>query len=228
MQERRQHKRFIVEGMDIHSKMLFATEVNLLTISLGGASISLHKRLSIGSEYTLRIEYKDRTFSLKGTVVWEKLVDYRKNERGETVPIYEAGIQFKDVLTEKGTELIDFIEESIIPEPIKLRLKGTRVKIIKPEKTTILDYYTTYNVKKVSLGGMLIETDHEIEVNTKFQMELIFPDEKGSVKFRGRITSSLEIPDKTPNFYNTGIEFVEMSKEERGKLKEFINYLEKL
>jgi len=62
MQERRQHKRFIVEGMDIHSKMLFATEVNLLTISLGGASISLYRRLSIGSEYTLRIEYKDRTF----------------------------------------------------------------------------------------------------------------------------------------------------------------------
>ncbi len=228
MDEKRKYKRIIVEGMDVHAKMLFATEVNLLTISLGGASVSLHKRLSMGSEYTLKIECKDRTFSTSGVVVWERLVDYDKNEKGETVPIYEAGIRFKDVLTEKGTELIGFIEAIAAPETRNLRLKGTRARIIDPKKTTIVDYYTNFDVKKISLGGMLIETDHEIEVDIKFQMELIFPEERGSIKFRGRITSCMEIPGRTPNFYNTGIEFVEMSKEDRGILKEFINYLERL
>lgn len=228
MDERRKYKRIIVVGMDVHAKMVFATEVNLLTISLGGASVSLHKRLSMGNEYTLKIECKDRTFSTSGVVVWERLVDYGKNEKGETVPIYEAGIRFKDVLTEKGNELIDFIEALAIPEAQRLRLRGIRARIIGSKKTTITDYYTSYDVKKISLGGMLVETDHEFEVDTKFQMELIFPEEKGSIKFRGRITSSLEIPNREPKFYDTGIEFVEMSKEDRARLKEFLDYLEKL
>lgn len=226
MDEKRKFKRIIVEGMDVHCKMLFSTNVNLLTVSLGGASISLQKRLHMGSEYTLKIECKDKIFSIKGIVVWEKLADYAKDEHGEMVPIYTAGIKFKDILTGKGDELIDFIDENTAPEPTKLRLRGTRVRIAEPEKTTILDFYKSFNVKKLSLGGMLVESDHDLDAESKFLMELIFPEDKGSVKFRGRIASCLELPDKLPKCYDTGIEFVEMSKEDRSTLKEFIDFLE--
>ncbi|MEK6691776.1 MAG: PilZ domain-containing protein [Nitrospirota bacterium] len=227
MEEKRKHKRIMVLGMDIHGKMLYATDVNLLTISLGGASISLHKKLNIGSEYTLKVEYKDKVFSLKGVVVWEKLVDSEKDEKGETIPIYEVGLEFKDVLAEKGDELIDFIEAITVIETIKPRLRGTRVKIIKPVSSSIPDYYTSYNVINLSLGGMLIETDHAMKVDSKFQMEVIFPENKGLVECRGRVAFCSEIANKIPKSYNTGIEFVEMSKEGRSRLKEFIDSLEK-
>lgn len=222
MQEKRKFKRFIIEGMDVHCKMVLATEVEVLNISLGGALVSLNKRLNMGNEYTLKIDCGDNIVSLKGLVVWERLANLKKNENGELAPIYEAGLRFNETLSGKGADLIDFIEQNIIGKLSEARLTGTRVRILKPERATILGQYKSYYVKKLSQGGMLIETDQEFNKEERFQMELILQEGEYPINFLGRVASCLEMSKKVPVCYNTGIEFLGMSEENRSKLIGFI------
>jgi c-di-GMP-binding flagellar brake protein YcgR len=226
MEERRKHRRFLIEGMDIHCKMMFATEVRLLNISFGGAALSLSEKLNMGGEYTLKIESEESLVTVPGIVVWEKMVELNKNERGEMVPRYEVGIQFKDVFTYKGSELIDFIESNILEKQFKVRLKGLRVNIVEPEKATILGYHKHYSVKMISLGGMLLETDLKLEVDNKFHMELLFPEDNEQVQLLGRVAYCAEISGKMPRRYDAGIEFLEMGETGKKKIKEFITLLE--
>ncbi|HXX53094.1 MAG TPA: PilZ domain-containing protein [Thermodesulfovibrionales bacterium] len=226
MEERRKHRRFIIEGMDIHCKMLFSTEVRVLNISFGGAALSLSEKLNMGAEYTLKIESEESIISVPGIVVWEKMTELKRNERGEMVPHYEVGIQFRDVFTYKGNELVDFIESNLSEKKFRVRLKGLRVNIVEPEKATILGYHKDYTVKMISLGGMLIETDMKLEVDNGFHMELSFPEDKEQVQFLGRVAYCSEISGKIPRRYDVGIEFIEMEEYGKKKLREFIDLLQ--
>jgi c-di-GMP-binding flagellar brake protein YcgR len=226
MEERRKHRRFIIEGMDIRCKMLVSTEVRLLNISFGGAALSVSEKLKMGGEYTLKIESEESVISVPGVVVWEKMTELKKNERGEMVPRYEVGMRFKDVFTYKGNELIDFIESNILEKKFKVRLQGLRVNITEPEKATILGYHKNYSVKMISLGGMLLETDLNLEVDSRFQMELALPEDKEQVQFLGRVAYCSEISGKMPRRYDAGIEFIEMEEDGKKKLKEFIDLLQ--
>ncbi len=69
-QEKRHYERFIVDVMEINSKLIFANEVEILDISLGGVSVRVDRRLNIGNEYTLKIEDKSKAIFLSGAVVW--------------------------------------------------------------------------------------------------------------------------------------------------------------
>ncbi len=136
MLERRRYKRLVTEGLGIQCKMQFHTNVKLLNISSSGASISLDRRLTMGDEYSLHVECQESSILLKGVVVWKKIVGSKRNEKGEVIPIYEAGIRFNNVITEKGVEIIDFIERNLIPQRLKTRLRGVRVEITNHGKTT--------------------------------------------------------------------------------------------
>jgi c-di-GMP-binding flagellar brake protein YcgR len=228
MKENRQQKRFIIEDMDIQCRMLFATEVKLTNISLNGASLILNKKLNIGNRYILHIQSKDREIKLKGSVVWEKIAKLKRNERGENVPIYEVGLRFDDVLADKGVKLIDFIESNVITKNLKARLRGLRVNIIQPEKTTIFGYGKNFTVLRLGLGGMLIETKQRMDIDLKYSMEINFPEGEQSIKLLGRIASCLEIPETSPKRYDVGIEFIEISEKDSSKLKEFIDFLQNL
>jgi c-di-GMP-binding flagellar brake protein YcgR len=226
VKEKRKYKRFLIEGMDVQCNILFTTEVRLLNISLGGAALSLTKRLNMGSEYTLKIDSEDDTISLKGTVVWEKMTSVTREVRGRRLPVYEAGIRFNNVLTERGADLINFIRENISEDAVKTRVQGLRVNIIQPGKTVILDDRRTCSVKIISLGGMLLETEEALNTEGRFLMEIIFPEDKKSIRTLGRTAYCVEIPGKTPKRYDAGIEFIEMSEKDKARLKEFIDILQ--
>ncbi|GAB4418432.1 MAG: hypothetical protein OHK0032_14400 [Thermodesulfovibrionales bacterium] len=220
VQEKRQHKRFIVEGLDIQAKTIFSTEVNILDISLGGACISGTKRLNIGNEYTLKIEGRDSTISLSCIVVWEKLSGNRKTQSGEIVPVYRVGMQFKEGLTQKLNEVLDFIKEnSIIKEN---KLKGIRFKI-HPGKA-VINYPKVYAVKKISMGGILMVADEPLPVEENFHMEISIPDEE-PIHFLGRVASCIEIPDMVAKCYDIGIAFFEILDNDRSRLSAFIDLL---
>jgi len=228
MQERRRYKRLVTEGMNIQCRMQFHTNVSLLNISPSGASIALDRRLSMGDEYTLHVECQDNSILLKGVIVWEKIVGSKKNERGEVIPIYEAGIKFDNVITEKGLEIIDFIEKNLTPQRFRTRLRGVRVDVTSKNTTTITDYHKSYYVLKISEGGMSLETDEPYNINERYDMELKLLEKEGSIRFTGRVASVIEMADRNPPRYETGIEIVDISKEDRERLKGFIDYIEQL
>ena len=188
-EKKRKYKRVEIEGMDIQCKMQFATEVRLLNISFSGASIRLNKRLHMGSKYRLHLERGKTAITMNSIVVWEKMVTSQRNEKGDLVPIYEVGIKFEDVLSDKGAGLVSFIEKNFIQKEHRPRLRGLRVEIVEPEMSVIAEYPKNYYVSKISQSGMLLETDLPLNVESTFNMELNLPGEKESVKLTGRVAT---------------------------------------
>jgi c-di-GMP-binding flagellar brake protein YcgR len=221
-EDKRQFKRFSIQGKDVHCKMHVATDVRLLNISLSGGSIRLHRRLNMGSRYHFHIEAGNGKITLNCVVVWEKMVASQKNEKGDMLPVYEVGIKFDEVLSDKGNEVIQFIENNLSQEEFRARVRGLRVEIIKPDKTVISDQLGNYNVIKISQSGILIDSDYKLDVESKFTMELSLPEERGSVKFMGRVASCSETHEADSRGYETGIEFLEMSNTDKSKIQEFI------
>jgi hypothetical protein len=133
-----------------------------------------------------------------------------------------AGIEFKDVLTQKAAHLIDFIKK--IVDIKDKRLKGIRVKIRTHEKA-VLCWMETYLVKVIGLGGMLIEMKHELPVEDVFQMELTFPDDDIPIHFRGKIACCQEVQTEGVRHYKTGIEFIDMEMGDKSRIEAFVDLL---
>jgi hypothetical protein len=91
---KRRYKRFIVDGMNIYTKMIFSSEIEILDISTGGARIKSTENLKLGSSILIIFENKKIQFPIMCTVIWEKLSGSINNAYGEFVPVYESGIKF--------------------------------------------------------------------------------------------------------------------------------------
>ncbi len=230
--DKRRFRRFTVDVMEINGKLILANEVEILDISVGGASVRADRRLNIGNEYTLKIEDRMKAVSLKGEVVWSVLSEVRKAPGGEMVPIYTAGMRFSDMSVENAMALKDFIEshekcyllQDAMYELGDLRL-NIRFCVDTPEKV-FLDSPESYRVRKLSLGGMLIESNRALEVEDRFPMEISFPDDT-LVTFSCRVASCLKVKGGGKRNFDVGIEFIEMSKKDAKKLREFIGKLQR-
>lgn len=225
-EERRRYKRLSVEG--IHGSILFSSEVGIINISVGGAAIETTRRLNIGAEYTLKLEDRGRAVALKGIVVWAVLAEGKKGPRGEVVPVYRAGVEFTETLTGKSLELVEFIESH--KKGLDERLSGLRFKINAPEHA-VLRVPLSYNVRKLSLGGMLMESSQALTAGEMFPMEIYLNDGK-VITFTGRVASCIEVPIARANVpggshgvYHIGIEFMDMSEACRHNLSDYISSL---
>lgn len=227
--ENRRHNRFPVDTMEISGRINLTNPVDITDISVSGISLRTDKRLNLGGEYTLKIEEKNKKISVKGTVVWSTLSGSRKSANGDMVPLYLAGMRFTDVATDKINELITFIEEhkqkgSVVGEVHDLsgRRFNLRFRINLDGKTT-LDCPESFTVKKISISGMLIESNTPFESEDKLSMEFSLPDNT-SIRFLGRVASCSPATDKD-DMYAVGIEFSDMPQEHSRQLREFISRL---
>lgn len=223
MHDKRGYKRFRLNNHEVHGKMVLATEVKVLDISIGGISLQANRRLNISSDYTLTLE-GSKTISLKGTVIWCSLKETREGFKGEIVPIYSAGMKFKDMTAERTAELQHFIENHKA-EAVHVN-GGTRLNIrfhIKDQKKTILVYPDDYKVKTISLGGMLIECAQNLEIESRIPMEM-FIHNGNPLRFVGRIASSQSKDTEGQRQYNIGIEFLDLTETDRKVLAAFIEH----
>src|SRR4030066_159237 len=120
---------------------------------------------------------------------------------------------------ETTTMLINFIEENKI-RTLEKRLAGVRFKIVTPQDSKI-DYPYKYEVKKMSLSGMLVETEYALDLNSNYDIELFLGD--NVLKIIGRIAYCEKIDSDDVTKYNIGIEFAEVSDNDKVTLKEFLN-----
>jgi c-di-GMP-binding flagellar brake protein YcgR len=203
--------------------MVLATEVKVIDISISGISLKANRRLNIGSDYTLKLEGND-TISLRGTVIWSSLNETRKGSQGEMIPIYSAGMKFKDMSAERITEL-QYLIESHKLEEVNVT-GGTRQNIrfhIKDPENAILMYPDDYKVKTISLGGLLIECSRNFEIESRIPMEMFIHDDN-TLKFVGRV-ASCQVKDKEgQKQYDIGIEFLDLTEKDRKVLSSFIDH----
>lgn len=216
--KKRKHKRYPVDGL--HGNMLLASDVNIINLSLGGAAIEAEKRLNIGREYTLKLEGGKEPLALKGVVVWSVISRSRQTAKGDSVPVYTAGLQFKEIFDEKARSLMDFLDSKRTPG--EGRLSGLRF-LIESKQPAVLNYPFNYRVKNISADGMEIETDQDFNPREVFMMEL-FLDEMVPVSLSGRVASCREIAGDA-NAYQVDIKFLSMSDEHRVMLEEFVKSL---
>jgi len=111
MQEKRRHERFRVNSDELQSSMVLAGHVQVLDISEGGISLKADLRLNIGRQYTLTIKSKHNASTVKGIIVWSSLVDHKEDSEGNSIPIYEAGLQFTHVSQEAIDEIIGDLQD---------------------------------------------------------------------------------------------------------------------
>jgi c-di-GMP-binding flagellar brake protein YcgR len=228
MEEKRRYRRFRVDVMEINGRMVFANNVTILDISAGGVSMKADRRLNIGTEYALRIEEGGTVvLTVKGTIVWSVLSETREVSGGNIIPVYTAGMKFTDISHEKSSEIINFIKahEQEVYEGIDLsRINGlrhkVRVHINAPDKSS-LNFSESYRVKILSLSGMLIGSDHPVNIESILPMEITLP-EYGTIGFMGRVASCRLMKDREHGDFGIGIEFKEMQEEGKERLKGFI------
>lgn len=225
MRDRRHYKRFFIEGMGIHCRMKSGTEVSLLNLTPAGAYIMLTEKLAVGSEYTLLIEREGLSISVKGNVVSVDSTENELDEDGEYVPAYVTGIKFKTAFG-KDSELLGFIRDSADKAPLGKKEEGLMVKVTSPGPEHL--YRGTYHVNDISFGGMRICSERHMEADTRLRMEIIVAMSKPSVTVMGRVASCRKIPGKSPALYNTGIEFVDITKKDILALKDFIYFVQEL
>ena len=207
--------------------MVLAKYVKILNMSVGGVAVQTDKRMTVGSQYTLKIESKGKTLNVKGIVVWSVLGESIRDTRGNIIPIYTAGMKFMEISPEKTGEIVSFIEshkrhadrEVDIFSPSGLRLH-VRIHIEDPEKA-VLDSQEGHNVKSLSLGGMLVESDHRLETGNKLPMEITL-SENETIKVSGRVVSCKPVENSNADRYHVGIEFSDIQAKERKILKAFL------
>jgi len=202
--------------------MVFATRVEIANLSLGGVALKADRRLNIGSEYTLKLEREGQAVELTGLVMWSTLSALAKDESGESVAQYSAGLRFSGLFNEEVQSLMHFIDGNrVLPEQ---RLAGLRFTIDAPDRA-VLQGPEHYRVRLVSRSGMLIEADVPLEAEHLYTMELELPDGGPSVHFKGRVASFDEVLDATPRHYEVGVEFLELSDADELRLGRWLDDL---
>jgi Tfp pilus assembly protein PilZ len=234
MQTTRRYKRYKTDVMEMSGKVVLAKSLKILDISIDGICLKAEKRFDIGGEYTLKMkgEGKGKTLTLKGIVAWALLSETSVNSYGNVVPIYKTGMKFVDVSKEKINEIVNFMEKHKRDIEKLIDLYGTsgrrlhvRISIEDPQKA-VLSYLGSYKVKIISLGGMLIESEHPLEIESRYRMEIRTLTENSYIKFLGRVASCLLIKDNGIEHYGIGIEFIEMLQKDRKILVELIDILD--
>jgi hypothetical protein len=233
MQNTRRYERYKANLIGINGRIILAKFVKILDISIGGLSLQTEKRLNIGNEYTLKIDSNKKVFTVKGIVVWSVLNNSIKDSKGNIVPIYTAGMKFTNVSDSKINEITDFVQtykrERDMDQKVNLfsssgRRLYVRIHVTTPERA-VLNYQEAYKVKNLSLGGMLIESSHSLDVESRLPMELLFPEDK-SIAFQGRVASCIRKKGEDPVHYDIGIDFANITKKDKEILQEIISLLD--
>jgi hypothetical protein len=226
---KRRHRRFSVDAMDIKGNAVFATEVVINDISITGVSLITGRRLDRGTEYSLRILDHDFDLSLQGTVIW-CMENESAGARDEHAHLkYAAGMQFAELRQETKAGLMRFIESYLRekPTPVKVHeMSGLRCNIrfhLDSKESSVLNVAETYRVIKLGLGGLLIESSHSLESDTRIHMGITIPGNR-NLSFTGRVVFCVVSSDNASRF-EVGIEFIEMPEPDRVSLKEFIRRL---
>jgi hypothetical protein len=228
MQDKRQHKRYNLDLIEVNGKMSLTDKVEVLDISLGGVALKADRRLNIGKEYLIKLQEKGKTLDVKGIVVRSELSGIEDRGHGERASIYTAGLVFKDGYADKMADFLKPIEQKRkkeSPAVVDRRL-NVRFNITTPGKH-ILSYPLQFKVRSVSLGGMLIQTQHSVEINSTIPMELSLNADK-AVSFIGRTIACNMTEIAGQASYDIRVEFTDLMDKDKTLLKTFIDYLAEL
>lgn len=224
-QDKRRHTRYKLELVEVNGKMSLADKVEILDISLGGVALRIDRRLDPGREYLLKLGDKIKSIDLKCIVVRSELTGIEERANGERTMIYSAGMKFKEDSSKQIEDFfksIELIKKETAQSEVDRRM-NIRFRIQIPGEK-ILNYPAEFKVKEVSLSGLRIQTDQNLDLQSIIPMGLAL-HEDNFVHFKGRVASIRIFENHGTTSYDIGVEFLDLSEEGIALLKSFIDHL---
>jgi hypothetical protein len=166
--EQRHHPRYELQG--IGGTLRYDMNARVLNLSLDGMALETSAWLHVGKSYRLRVGAGDDAVDLDGTVVWCHLLGSRG--RGDGGPVYQAGVHFGETLSEKAQRLLSFIRRAGVIGVVT-RVFG-RFKLRREEAVDVA-FEHHFEVRRLSVSGLLIEADLLPEVGARFVLEVDTP-----------------------------------------------------
>lgn len=201
-EDKRRFRRYDVEG--IEGTLVLNCEAQVLNLSLTGLELSTQTALRSGTRYFLRVPAADGDLRFHATVRWCRLVGTEKNSRDEVVPVYHAGLDFRDELDQQARELLSFIESHVIVE-LERRLAGGFT--VAADTALEIGARGEFVARRLSRSGMLIVTDVVPEKGALLSLEV--RHERHPWKAGGRV--AYVSPRADGAAAEIGIEFVDLS-----------------
>ena len=230
MKNKRRYQRFSTEFLDLHGKILFSTDIRILNMSVGGISFTSDKLLTQGGVYVLRLERKDSRIYLEGTILWSK--PNKDSQEDGNSKAFTVGMRFLHPSETQRREIEQFIPDNFIDyqkvETSAPVMSGIRIYVrfrISALDKAIINCAEHYKVKRISKGGMLIESFNLLPIEDKVPMQMRL-SEKKEIAFWARIVTCHTIQKAEPMHYEIGLEFIDMSETDRTALEGFIDSLE--
>ena len=223
--DKRRHKRFRSDLMELYGKMSLIQKVEIIDISLGGVALKTGRSLNIGREYLLKLEWKGKTLDVWGVVVRSELIGIEEGDSGKNASIYKVGVMFKDAASNAIADFINSIEwdkKAVVSVMVDKRL-NVRFDITTPGEKT-LSFPTQFKVQEISLGGILIQTEQALGIESMIPMWLSLKTDK-HISFIGRVASCRMIEDKGQAHFEIGMEFKDLTNKDIALLNTFIDYL---
>ena len=107
MAEKRRYKRVSVDGR-IDGKVVLASEIDIIDISLGGIHFTCTKRILTNSKCVINLKHGNRIMAFSGNVV-RSIFKGTKTSGTENMPLYEVAMEF----TRLSDDRIDFLKALI-------------------------------------------------------------------------------------------------------------------
>lgn len=224
MRNMRKYKRFKLDLLDLSSKMSLVGKVELIDISLGGVALKADRKLNIGKECLIKLEYEGKHINAKGIVVRSELSGIEEKADGETITIYSVGIFFKVESADTVKDFLDSIEYNKkiqMPEQTAWFYRDIRF-CITTSSEKVLNLPTQFGVKEISQSGVIIQTDHQLHIDSMVLLELSL-NSCDPVRFMGIVVSCRMPQGQVRAYYDIGVEFSELTDRDRSLLIRFID-----
>jgi hypothetical protein len=134
IRDKRRCKRLNVEDLNMNGEMAPANYMKITDMSIDGLSIETDKKLDVGEEHVLYMQYEGHTLTVKGSVAWSTLMRNRGNDKADTAPVYKAGMRL-----------------SIPPDEMRKFIKAVKLKL--SQKNGGKEKYTFLGLDRVNIHG---------------------------------------------------------------------------
>jgi hypothetical protein len=207
-EDKRRHPRYEVRGLA--GNLRYDMNARVLNLSVDGMALETTSWLHVGKDYQLKIGSGDDCLDIVGRVVWCHLVGNRTRD-AETRPIYQAGVQFGEALSEQARRILSFVRRAGVVGVASRVFGRFRVR---QEEAVDVAFEHAFEVRRVSLSGLLLEADLLPEVGSRFALEIPTP--------AGTLTPSVTVKSLEQSATSggapvtrIGVEFVNLSDDDR-------------
>ncbi|HVS14044.1 MAG TPA: PilZ domain-containing protein [Thermoanaerobaculia bacterium] len=219
----RRHPRLSRPG--VKGRLPLMTTARLIDLSLGGAGVLTEAPLSAARSYLLVFDDGNERFEREARVVWNRPAVVGDEARRS----YRVGVAFEDGSIDAIAELLEFINRhegadetgpfAPAAEDWTATRTATRYQLRDVQSLRILADHA-YDIRNLSLSGMLIETRVPLRPEMRVALVLELPD--GEVRTVARVVTVTPRSADRAAPYRAGVEFVELDDADRDRLEAFL------